>query len=122
MKRWQAFLWIFLSLLFQVLTMILGKVAALRLRSFTLQEVAHNGPYLASLACLACQAVTWPQALRRFPLFWAYMFMSAIFLAIPVVSALFFHEPVTSRNLLGSAVIMAGMAVLLAGGEAGARG
>ena len=113
---------IFLSLLFQVLSMVLSKVAALQMHTMSFREVVHNGPFFGSLLCLGLQAVAWPQALRRFPLAWAYLFMSGIFLAIPLASVFWFHETVTAGQYLGSLVIMAGMAVLLSGGEAKANG
>jgi multidrug transporter EmrE-like cation transporter len=122
MKRSSAFLWIFLSLTFQILSLGFGKAAALRTNALSLLNLGHNGPYLASLLCLACQAITWPLALRRFPLFWAYLFMSGLYLAIPMVSRFYFHEPLTGRNLIGSLVILAGIVLLLAGGKEASRG
>jgi len=114
-RRSSGWWWILLSLVFQILGLALGKAAALRMRTFTLAELARNGLYFASLACLALQALAWPQALRRFPLLPAYLLMSGYFVAIPVVSAVCFHEPISGRNILGSLVIMAGIGLVLAG-------
>ena len=121
--RWQpAFLWILLSLAFQVASLALGKVAALRMHTFSWHELFHNGPYFASLLCLGCQALAWPQVLRRFPLIWAYLLTSSLYLAIPLVSHYCFHELVTRRNLLGSLIIMVGILLLVTGGKEQALG
>jgi drug/metabolite transporter (DMT)-like permease len=113
----QAYFWIFLSLVCQVLSLILSKVAALRMHSFSLLGILHNGPYFASILCLGLQAIIWPLALRRLPLLKAYLFMSGLYIFIPPIAFFYFHEPVTGRNLLGSLVIMTGIGMLLTGGR-----
>jgi drug/metabolite transporter (DMT)-like permease len=112
MTRGGAFLCILLSLLFQSLALIFGKYAALRMTGFTLEAVLTNYFYLASLVCLGLQAVCWPLALRRFPLFWSYIFMSGLYVVIPVISHFIFKEHVSLRNIVGSVIIMAGIATM----------
>jgi multidrug transporter EmrE-like cation transporter len=73
--------------------------------------------YLVSLLCLGLQAVCWPLALRRFPLFWSYTFMSGVYVVIPVISHFIFKEHVSFRNIVGSITIMAGIAVMCARGR-----
>src|SRR2546425_9801845 len=117
MTRGVAFLCILLSLLFQSLALIFSKYAALRMNEFTLQAILTNDFYLASLLCLGLQAVCWPLALRQFPLFWAYMFMSGLYVVIPVISHVIFKEHVSLGNIVGSVIIMAGIAVMCACGQ-----
>lgn len=87
------------------------------MNEFTVRAVLHNYYYLASLACLGLQALCWPLALRRFPLFWSYMFMSALYVVIPLVSHFIFKETVSVCNVVGSVVIMAGIVMMFVSGE-----
>jgi len=117
MSRGLAYLFIALSLLFQILSMVLGKVASLTMGAFTARGVLGNGYYLGCLACLVLQAGCWSLALRRFPLFYAYLFMSGVYLAIPVAGHYLFHESVSLANLGGAALIAGGILLLLGGGQ-----
>ncbi|MCX7018460.1 MAG: hypothetical protein NTY46_05570 [Candidatus Sumerlaeota bacterium] len=121
MSKGVAFIFILLSLLFQILSMIFGKYASLQLDRFTPTYIMQNYYYLASFCCLGLQAVCWPLALRRFPLFWSYMFMSCIYVAIPLISHFIFKEEVSPGNAVGSVIVMAGILVIAATGgqEAG---
>jgi drug/metabolite transporter (DMT)-like permease len=115
--RGVGFLCILLSLLFQSISLIFAKYAALRMTGFTLQAILTNYFYLASLLCLGLQAVCWPLALRRFPLFWSYAFMSGVYVVIPLISHFIFKEHVSLRNIIGSITIMVGIAVMCARGR-----
>ena len=117
MTRSIAFLYILLSLLFQSLSLIFGKYAALGLTVFTPKAVLTNYFYLASLLCLGLQAVFWPLALRQFPLFWSYMFMSGLCVVIPGISYFIFKEYVSVCNVVGSVIIMVGIVVLCVCGQ-----
>ena len=97
------------SAILQTGALVFGKIAALQMATFHPAEVARNGPYWLSLACMGIQAVLWPQVLRRFPLFWSYLFTSTIYLAIPVVSWSVFKEPISHWNLIGSVLIVCGI-------------
>ena len=117
MTRGIAFLCIILSLLFQSLSLIFGKYAALELTVLTPKTILTNYFYLASLLCLGLQAVCWPLALRQFPLFWSYMFMSGLYVVIPGISYFIFKEYISVCNVVGSAIIMIGIVVLCACGQ-----
>ena len=110
-----AFFFILLSLLMQILSVISGKFASLHMTEFSLRAVLRNYYYLASLFFLGLQAIVWPLALRRFPLFWAYLFMSGIYVAIPVVSHFIFKEKVSRSNIIGAVVITIGISLMCAG-------
>ena len=111
-----------LSLVCQILSSVFGKQAALAQTSFTPGAIFGNSFYLLSLACLGLQALLWPLALRRMPLFRAYMLMSGIYLAIPVISRFVFHEAVTPGNLAGAVLIAVGIGIVLWGGKVDLHG
>ena len=113
MRSGRALTFIALSLAGQICSAVFGKFAALAQTSFTPRLILGNRYYLLSLACLGLQAVCWPLALRQMPLFRAYLFMSGIYLAIPVLSRCVFHETVTAANMAGSLLIAAGIGILL---------
>jgi drug/metabolite transporter (DMT)-like permease len=109
------------SLCCQVLSAGFGKQAALSMPRFTPEAVLANRLYLASLACLVVQSACWPVALRRFPLSFAYLVMSASYAAVLLMSALIFHEAVGATDLLGAALIVAGVHVVVRGRARGER-
>jgi len=115
------FMFIILSLLFQSMTAVFGKYASLSLGSFTIHNIVFNYYYLLSILCLGLQAICWQFALKKFDLFWAYLFMSGIFIVIPFVSHFIFREDVTLNNILGAFVILAGIIVLLLNSREGRR-
>lgn len=106
------FLCILLSLLFQTASLGLGKQAALTIETFSLQSVFTNPYYILSIACLGFQAVVWQVALRKYPLSFAYFFMSGIFVNIMIMSYFIFREEVSTGNLVGSALIIFGIILL----------
>ncbi|MDD5309566.1 MAG: hypothetical protein PHU25_19790 [Deltaproteobacteria bacterium] len=107
-----SLIFVMLSLIFQAMAGVMGKQASLALESFSLSGVLHNPFYFGVLFCLGLQAVTWQLALRRFPLFYAYLFMSLIYPLLLVSSHFIFNEEITIANVIGSAVIIAGVVVL----------
>ena len=120
-SNWSVVL-VILSLFCQLMALVFGKYAALQSNGvLTVRDLLGNAPYLASLACLGVQAVVWPLALRRLPLFWAYLVMSGVYVAIPLVSWSIFHEIVSVANMLGAGLIMAGIIVMTCGGKEAVR-
>ncbi len=103
---------IILTIVFQTGAVAFGKQAALALPQFTAGNIARNGFYLASLICLGLQAITWQLALARFPLSYAYSAMSIVYVNVLVISVVVFGERVTSANVVGAALIMAGVALV----------
>jgi len=110
-----SFLFIWLSLGFQSLSVIFGKSAALSLGEFNISNIIHSFLYIISMLCLGLQAITWQIALRKFPLFYAYFFMSAIYPLLLVFSYFFFDEKITLMNIIGSIVIVTGTIILMSG-------
>ncbi len=108
-----AFLFLLLSLLFQASAMVLGKTAALRMETPSLSAFLGSPWYLASLACLALQALVWQLVLRELRLFVAYLFTSLNYFMVLAASWVFFRERVSSLNVIGAAVIVAGVYLVL---------
>lgn len=112
-RQWLPILCLNLSLLCQVLSVGFGKQAALSMSRFSPQAVLENKFYLFSMLCLAMQSIFWPIALRRYPLTFAYFYMSASYAAILAMSWLVFHEPVSVFNVAGAVLIVAGVNLLV---------
>jgi drug/metabolite transporter (DMT)-like permease len=106
-------LFILVSLIFQSMAVVFGKFASLTVKSITIEHLLLNRYYLLTLGCLIFQAITWQQTLRYYPLAWSYMFMSGIYPVIMLSSYFIFHEQVTSKNLIGTLIILIGVYNLL---------
>jgi len=104
--RW---LFLVLSLVCQASAMVLGKYAALRMGTPTAAAFLTNPFYLAGLGCLALQAFFWQLVVRGFRLFVAYLFTSLNYLLVLGASRVLFLEHVTTANVVGAAVIIAGV-------------
>lgn len=61
------------------------------------------GAFLASLS--------WMAAMTKFPLSYAYPFMSFAFVLVLALSSIFFHESITSPKVIGMALIVAGIII-----------
>jgi drug/metabolite transporter (DMT)-like permease len=107
--------WLFLalSLSCQLLAVILGKVAALRMGAPSVTAFLTNPWYVGGLACLLLQAVFWQVVLRHIQLFIAYLATSLSYLLILAASRLFFHERVSAFNVAGGVIIVAGVYLLV---------
>jgi multidrug transporter EmrE-like cation transporter len=114
MKKTSNYLFIFLAILFQAISGVSGKYAALSISvasSFPLNLIT-NVFYLFSLLCMFFQAIVWQQALKHYPLSLAYPFMSLVNFVILIASAVLFGEGITVGNIAGLLLISIGIAVL----------
>jgi drug/metabolite transporter (DMT)-like permease len=66
---------------------------------------------ISALAAALAAALTWMAAMTELELSHAYPFMSLAFILVLVLSAWFFHEPVSWQKLAGLALICAGIVV-----------
>ena len=114
-REYLDYVLILLSFVFQLGSVVLGKFASLSISHFDAAGVLLNPFYLSSLGCLGLQAITWPLVLRRLPLFYSYLLMSAIYPGIMAVSVAIFREKVTPMNYIGSILIMAGILLFVSG-------
>jgi multidrug transporter EmrE-like cation transporter len=103
---------IVLSVFFQSASVVFGKQGAVSLNAFTFSNIIQNHFYLLSLVCLACQAVTWQLVLRKHPLFWAYLWMSLVYIVIIVAGHFIFKESITIGNIIGSLMIISGIIII----------
>lgn len=60
-------------------------------------------------------SLCWMAAMTRFDLSYAYPLMSLSFVLVLILSALFFHEPITTAKVLGVIFIMAGIIIGVSG-------
>jgi drug/metabolite transporter (DMT)-like permease len=109
------FIFIFLSVLLQALSGLFGKKGALEIEHFTVMNIVTNVNYILSLLCLGLQAITWQLALKKYPLSFAYFFMSGVYVFILLFSFFVFHESVSLNNILGTIIIMVGIVFLSMG-------
>lgn len=108
MKSSFHFIFIAFSIIFQTVAAISIKYAAV-----TPSEVPFASPfYIVSLFFLFLQALTWQQALIRYPLSFAYPFMSLVNFLLLFSSALLFYEGITPANIAGLILISVGITVL----------
>jgi multidrug transporter EmrE-like cation transporter len=116
------FILIFLSILLQSLSGLFGKKGALEIERFTVINAISNLNYLLSLVCLGLQAITWQIALKKYPLSFAYSFMSGVYVLILIFSFFVFHESISLNNILGTVIIMIGIIFLSMGNSNKAQG
>ena len=112
MKNLRYFSFIILAIVFQSLSGIFGKYAALSLPVPSLIGIVTIAFYIISLGCLFLQAIVWQQALKHFPLSVAYPFMGLVNFGVLFSSAILFQEGVTLANIIGLVLISVGIAVL----------
>jgi len=98
-------LYIALAILAQAVALTLGKLAGINYIGFARYT---SLAYVGSLAALMAQAIVWQQALKRYPLSFAYPFMSAVFVIIPIVSVIVFGESLSTGQMIGAVFIVAG--------------
>ena len=105
------FIFIILSILSQAGAVYFSKVAALTSGSQSIFYIFTNFYYFASLGCLGIQAIFWAIVLKKFPLFYSYLFMSLIYPIILLISKLAFNAHITAHNTIGIVIIMACIAL-----------
>lgn len=66
-----------------------------------------SGLFAAFLASLA-----WMAAMTRFELNYAYPFMSLAFVIVMLFSVIFLNEPLTSQDIFGTLMVVAGLVVI----------
>ena len=68
--------------------------------------------YLGTLVCMGLVACVWILVLQRFPLSYAYPFMSIVRGLVLMGAWFLFREPVQPQELLGIVIIMLGIALI----------
>lgn len=113
-----AFIFIILAVLFQALSAIFNKYAAISLAGVTIVLIISNIFYILKMACLILQALVWQMALKNYELSFAYPFMSLVNFIILLASLFMFNEGITVANVLGLLAISAGVYFLAKDGAA----
>jgi drug/metabolite transporter (DMT)-like permease len=80
-------------------------------------EVARLPAMWAAVALYAGATLLWVRILTTVPLSRAYPFAALAFVLVPAAGYLFFHEPITIRYALGTALIVVGV-IIAAGASA----
>ena len=109
----QGVIFITLSLLFQSGSVVFGKFASLTMQGHNPLNLLVNPYYLLTILCLFLQAITWQQTLRYYPLAWSYMFMSGIYPVVMLSSYFIFGEHISTQNIVGAIIIVAGVVNLI---------
>jgi multidrug transporter EmrE-like cation transporter len=78
---------------------------------FLVQSMS-NPWILSGLGAAFAAALFWMLALKKLPLSTAYPFTASSFVLIMLFTALLFDEPITTSKLLGTILIVAGIAVI----------
>jgi drug/metabolite transporter (DMT)-like permease len=78
-------------------------------------EVARLPAMWLALALYGAATLLWVRILTTVPLSRAYPFMALAFVLVPAAGYLLFHEPITLRFVLGTALIVAGVLVAAQG-------
>lgn len=66
------------------------------------------------ISCVGCAFLAflcWLAAMTKFDLSYAYPFMSLSFFLVLILSALFFHEPITAAKLFGVMFVIIGIII-----------
>lgn len=103
---------IVVSVLLRAINPVFFKVGALNIDSFTIVEVCTNIFYFLGFTVLFVRTIVWQLTLSRFPLSYAYPFLSVSFILILIAGHFIFNEPVRISNILGSLIIMVGLIVM----------
>ena len=81
-------------------------------RVWFLAHAMLNPWVLAGLGAAFTASLFWMLALKKLPLSTAYPFTASSFLLILLFATLFFGEPITIGKLVGTALIVCGIAVM----------
>ena len=114
MKNFRYFSFIILAIIFQSMSGIFGKCAALSVAP-SIIAIVTNMFYILSLGCLGLQAIVWQQALRYFPLSVAYPCISITSFVVLFFAAILFNENVTHMNIIGLIIVTMGIYILFGG-------
>lgn len=65
--------------------------------------------FMAAVVVMGIYAILWQQVLKRINLSTAYMFKGLTIVFVMLIAHLFFYEPITSHNIIGSIIIIIGI-------------
>jgi len=74
-------------------------------------DLLLNGWMISAFAAAFLASLTWIAAMSKFPLGYAYPFVSLSFVLIVVLSSVFFNETITPLKIIGVIMILLGVAI-----------
>jgi multidrug transporter EmrE-like cation transporter len=106
-----SFIFIIISILFQACVGICGKYASMTINNLPV-AIVSSPFYFAALGFMVLQAIFWQQALKHYPLSFAYPFMSLVNFVVLFSAFFLFGETITVYNILGLIIISIGIFIL----------
>lgn len=67
---------------------------------------------LSGFVCAFLAALSWMVAMTKFPLGYAYQFMSITYIIIPILGILLFQEIITVHKIIGMSLIVTGLLIM----------
>lgn len=101
--------YIVFAVLFQAAAVLIIKFASIGIQDFKLSSI---GLFMLALFCLFMQALFWQQVLKRYDLFWAYLWNTLLYPLLIGFGLLFFNETVNTSTIIGLIFIISGVIVL----------
>lgn len=107
-----SFIWLGLSVVLQSAAIAFAKKAGEASLGQSIVAIMLNPWYWAQLIALALQTFCWLLVLRRFPISFAYPFMSLVLVLNLILSWVVFKEEVHTFHVLGILLITSGVAII----------
>jgi multidrug transporter EmrE-like cation transporter len=113
-------LYIFLTIAFTVYGQLVIKWQVGKAGSFPddmpekllhISKLLLNPWIVSSFSCAFLAAISWIVAVSKFPLSYAYPFMSLAFVLVLLLSSALFHESITLPKVIGVGLITAGVII-----------
>lgn len=95
---------------------VLFKLAALelpQLNALNIQSIL-TPKLVAALFVYGCATIMWLFVLRTVPLRLAYPFAALAFIAVPIMSFFWVHEPLRTNTIIGAVIILFGVWISVA--------
>lgn len=103
-----SMIYIFISILFQSLVAVLAKYFSYSI-NISIFDIVTNVYYYLILALLGFQALSWQQALKNYPLSFAYPLMGLVNFIVLVLAFILFNEKILLSNIVGLSTISIGI-------------
>jgi drug/metabolite transporter (DMT)-like permease len=120
MNNAMSYLYVLLTIIFTVYGQIMLKTRILQAGSVPIvfdEKLSFIGKLFLDPWVLSCFAsafiasLCWMMAMSRLQLSYAYPFMSLSFVFVLLLSAVFFHEPITLNKVIGLGFIIGGIVI-----------
>lgn len=89
------------------LVVIFSKLASI----YTFLSIGYCACLFFSIVMIGIYAISWQQIIKRMPISEAYMFKGTSIVFVLFLSAVLFGEDITLQNIIGSVIIILGIAL-----------